>query len=829
MKKIFLDKRKLVAIILTILFTVSTYFFVDPDIHPYRLKLTFINSIDSANNKLFKVHYSDLNGDGKLERIIQNFNYKYNFSFIVAETFKKEIINQFNFRGKFPDAYKIFIYDINNNNTLDLLIFSVKNDSLFLNAIDAFEEKFLFSDIFITSKPDSVEKDFWDLYLENGIFLDVNDDGKDDFIFSIVAGYARYPRAIYAFDLQNKKIVKKIEFGLYVDDLIVNDLNNDGNPEILVSNSARDNYKDYLFYHDKNAWHFILDTDFNIVSPKDSFGAFTSALHYGLDDKNTYAFFTWGNRCSDCNDKIYIVQSDFTLSPLKECKLSFRPNPIFYNNEQRWFISNYQNKFILIMDKNFNVIKQHNFDIGINVTQKVIKDINDDGGDDIVLFFGNNIQIIDQNLKILAEFKLDNEADMFDPNLFQFEKVDNKKLIFARTQFYQYEYEFVENPLHTYFAYILIGGSVLFYLLIFLLIKFIIFFLIYLNFFIHSFRKSNLGLLLLDSYGKIMFANPKFGEFFELDEKLLKKKDVLNVFADKYEIKDCIADSLKKSTQQSQNFYYSNQNFQINGRVSVTPYSLLFKKIVIGFLVEIENYTEAILQDRIKVWAKYVQKIAHDIKTPLSSVLLGIENVKNRISKDKKLSKDLEDDFERILKQTKRIMGSTKSILQLSNLELINFQVVYIDKVIEDSLEKFYSKLKSAEIEIIKELNVDGAPVWADPAQLTQVFQVLIENSIDAINKNGWIKIFSSISADKNFVIASVSDNGCGIKKEIQNKIFSPYITTKYDGTGIGLYLAKMTIEAHNGKIYFESKENFGSTFTIELPCLQKNEVLKNE
>jgi two-component system nitrogen regulation sensor histidine kinase NtrY len=66
----------------------------------------------------------------------------------------------------------------------------------------------------------------------------------------------------------------------------------------------------------------------------------------------------------------------------------------------------------------------------------------------------------------------------------------------------------------------------------------------------------------------------------------------------------------------------------------------------------------------------------------------------------------------------------------------------------------------------------------------------------------------------------TISDNGKGIPEDRQNKVFVPYFTTKSTGTGIGLSITKQIIENHNGKIYFESKENSGTSFYIELPLL---------
>ena len=106
----------------------------------------------------------------------------------------------------------------------------------------------------------------------------------------------------------------------------------------------------------------------------------------------------------------------------------------------------------------------------------------------------------------------------------------------------------------------------------------------------------------------------------------------------------------------------------------------------------------------------------------------------------------------------------------------------------------------------------------ADKDQLIRAINNLLQNSIQAFDskKDGVIKI--SIEVEDDFCKISIKDNGKGIPADRQNKVFVPYFTTKSTGTGIGLSITKQIIENHNGKIYFESQENKGTIFFVELP-----------
>jgi two-component system nitrogen regulation sensor histidine kinase NtrY len=106
----------------------------------------------------------------------------------------------------------------------------------------------------------------------------------------------------------------------------------------------------------------------------------------------------------------------------------------------------------------------------------------------------------------------------------------------------------------------------------------------------------------------------------------------------------------------------------------------------------------------------------------------------------------------------------------------------------------------------------------ADKDQLIRAINNLLQNSIQAFDwkEDGTINLKIDLEDDTCKIV--ITDNGKGIPLERQNKVFVPYFTTKSTGTGIGLSITKQIIENHNGKIYFESQENKGTTFFIELP-----------
>ena len=155
----------------------------------------------------------------------------------------------------------------------------------------------------------------------------------------------------------------------------------------------------------------------------------------------------------------------------------------------------------------------------------------------------------------------------------------------------------------------------------------------------------------------------------------------------------------------------------------------------------------------------------------------------------------------------------------------------YIDDIIDDWLihkNMVYKQVNLAKIiqhavrvsrtpNVKPVVQVENLSIKGDKLQLLRVFANLLENAYQALNNKKGIIIIQSFTEDNNITIL-ISDNGIGIKKTLQPKIFNKHFTTKPTGKGIGLTICKSIIEEHGGSIRAESDENQGSTFIIQLP-----------
>ncbi len=217
--------------------------------------------------------------------------------------------------------------------------------------------------------------------------------------------------------------------------------------------------------------------------------------------------------------------------------------------------------------------------------------------------------------------------------------------------------------------------------------------------------------------------------------------------------------------------------------------------------------------EQSRVWAGMAKETAHQIGTPLSSILAWLELLKIDPEHSLKAAEEIEKDIARLEMITERFskIGSTPELKPTNITEIVLRTVEYLKPRTSNKVN-FHVELP--EREIITDAN---APLFS------WVLENLIKNAIDAMNGEG--DIFIKISQENNHIIIDVKDTGKGIPKSEQSTIFNPGFTTKKRGWGLGLSLAKRIIkDYHGGKIFVKtSSQGKGTTFRIILKNKEHN------
>ena len=235
-------------------------------------------------------------------------------------------------------------------------------------------------------------------------------------------------------------------------------------------------------------------------------------------------------------------------------------------------------------------------------------------------------------------------------------------------------------------------------------------------------------------------------------------------------------------------------------------YPIALSLIIILFaLVIFYVYKTSIISEQNMLWAGIAKETAHQIATPITSLIGWVTLIKNKNKKE--TIDEIEKDIDRL-----KIISDRFS--KIGSIPILKNQNIYL--IIFDTIN--YLKSRSSK-SIIWEINSNKKKILApiNAILFSWTIENLLVNSIDSVKGNGIISI--TIKNTRKYVNVYISDNGSGIKKlEIKN-IFKPGYTTKKRGWGLGLSLSKRIIENyHKGKLTLkETKINFGSTFEIEL------------
>lgn len=238
---------------------------------------------------------------------------------------------------------------------------------------------------------------------------------------------------------------------------------------------------------------------------------------------------------------------------------------------------------------------------------------------------------------------------------------------------------------------------------------------------------------------------------------------------------------------------------------------------------------------KMEAVGKLAGGVAHDFNNMLSVILGFAEIAKN----ESKGNADLEECLDEITTAGKKSANLVRQLLAFSRKQPIKPQHLDCNEIISNS-QKMLKRMVGEDIEIVFEPADNLSRVLLDPSQLDQIIANLAVNSRDAIAGIGTISIATSMAEldddyctrysyarPGTYMLLSFSDTGCGMKKEVLEKVFEPFYTTKRlgEGTGLGMSTIFGIIKQNNGLINIYSEVGVGTTVKIYLPVAQKSDA----
>ncbi|MFI5236609.1 MAG: ATP-binding protein [Ignavibacteriales bacterium] len=248
------------------------------------------------------------------------------------------------------------------------------------------------------------------------------------------------------------------------------------------------------------------------------------------------------------------------------------------------------------------------------------------------------------------------------------------------------------------------------------------------------------------------------------------------------------------------------------------------QKLMTKKIIETESrYRDFLHEDRILRLGQLAASLSHELNQPLTAILSTAQAGINFINSNEASPELLKQILQKIVENDKRtasILGSIRGMLKLENRKK---EKINLNGCVTELIEVYKSEAIKKNTKI--DIKLIDSPVYiiADKIQIQQVLLNLITNATQVMEKqkteNCMIDILQTV--ENGNVIISVRDYGKGVDESIKDRIFKPFITSRVEGSGIGLSICKSIIEDHNGKIWAENLPDGGAKFSFSLNILK--------
>jgi nitrogen fixation/metabolism regulation signal transduction histidine kinase len=319
------------------------------------------------------------------------------------------------------------------------------------------------------------------------------------------------------------------------------------------------------------------------------------------------------------------------------------------------------------------------------------------------------------------------------------------------------------------------------------------------------------GVLILnkkDDKWKIFLMNDYFSELFSVP-KVNSWNHIKNFIPAVFEQ---IEKTNYSDTKTSVNIRFEKENFEtfVMQTSRTTTYNQNY------FVLLLDPIQKIIDRKEKESWVNLMNVISHELMnslTPIQSLSKSLQGITSQENLDKEDKEDLKNGLETISNRSNHLQFFVENYRKLSSLPTPQKQMTDLSVLVVECLNVMQPLLKSENIFVRTE--IEKVYLAVDRQQLEQVLINLIANSIYALKNTSDKQISIRLTQKEKRITIQITDNGMGIEKEIETKLFLPFFTTRKEGAGIGLALSKNIIEAHGGYLFFSS-ENGKTTFTVQ-------------
>lgn len=336
------------------------------------------------------------------------------------------------------------------------------------------------------------------------------------------------------------------------------------------------------------------------------------------------------------------------------------------------------------------------------------------------------------------------------------------------------------------------------------------------------------GLLVFDKNSRVVLFNPRAEMFFEVIEANVLGKSILEL--SRFERLSPLVSLLGGGIKPIE-----KQEIDIKGSliIEVTSVPITRNREKINTLVIVHDITREKLSDKMK--SDFVTLAAHQLRTPTSAIKWSLESLIEE--EHGKITDDQKDILQKAYNTNDKVIELVRDLLDVAQIE----EGKYLNKLTFSNLEDVIKSVLSSRTEEIarRKLHVEFERIevprlMLDTEKMDMAIGNILDNALRYTKEGG--KVVIKLENNNKEIGLQIKDNGVGIPLEEQERVFSKFfrgsnvMKMETEGTGLGLYISKNIIEAHGGRIWFDSKEKQGTTFFIVLPIKERfGEFLNRE
>ncbi|KLE16776.1 ATP-binding protein [Clostridium sp. C8] len=326
-------------------------------------------------------------------------------------------------------------------------------------------------------------------------------------------------------------------------------------------------------------------------------------------------------------------------------------------------------------------------------------------------------------------------------------------------------------------------------------------------------------IILLDNEYKVQFINDEGQNFFDINEKKFTNKALLEIInlPEVYEYIRCETNLKYEDKEKIIEIKRNNKKYFFNLTLTIIKGP---EEKVNGVVVLFKNITS--LKELEIVKANFIGTISHELKTPLTSIMMGIGLINN--SSIGVLNEKQQNIVETIKEDTQKLNELVSNLLKISqihsNSTTFNMKISNVNELIESCATNFKTQAIDKGLDIMLDLEKELPEAKIDEEKIKWVLNNLVSNAIRYTEK-GSVKLKTYVKNKKIYIC--VIDTGRGIPNNYLEKVFEKFVRVEgfeipEESTGLGLSIAKEVVEMHEGKIWCESELGFGSKFIFTIP-----------